>query len=57
MVDAVIDIIENEGEGIRKYNAKLNIVLLNALGYHENSKRQERTKEQINQLELQRLRR
>jgi len=57
MVDAVIDIIESEGTDIRKYNGDLFTALINGLGYHENMKKEERTREQITQLELDQFRR
>ena len=57
MVDAVIDIIESEGTDIRKYNGDLFTALINGLGYHENMKKEERTRKQIIQLELDKLRR
>ena len=57
MVDAVIDIIESEGTDIRKYNGDLFTALINGLGYHENMKKEERTREQIKQLELDQFRR
>jgi hypothetical protein len=57
MVDAVIDIIETQGDEARKYNKDLFTVLINALGYHENMETREKTKTQIRELELDNLRR
>ena len=57
MVDAVIDIIETEGEEARKYSKDIFTVMVNAIGYHENMKRKEKTSEEIRQLELDKFRR
>jgi len=57
MVDVVIDIIETEGDTIRKYDPNLFTALINGLGYHENMKTKENTKTQIRELELDNLRR
>jgi len=57
MVDAVIDIIETEGEEARKYSKDVFTVVLNAIGYHENMKKRDKTSEQIKQLELDQFRR
>jgi hypothetical protein len=57
MVDAVIEIIETNGDAIRKYDFNLFTVLINGLGYHENIKRKEKTKSQIRELELDQFRR
>ena len=57
MVDAVIDIIETEGGEARKYSKDMFTVAVNAIGYHENMKRQQRTSEEIRQLELDKFRR
>ena len=57
MVDAVIEIIETNGDAIRKYDPNLFTVLINGLGYHENIKRKEKTKSQIRELELDQFRR
>ena len=57
MVDAVIDIIETEGGEARKYSKDVFTVVLNAIGYHENMQKEEKTREQIRQLELDRFRR
>ena len=57
MVDAVIDIIETEGGEARKYSKDIFTVAVNAIGYHENMKRQQRTSEEIRQLELDKFRR
>ena len=57
MVDAVIEIIDTNGDAIRRYDPSLFIVLINALGYHENIKTKEKTKTQIRELELDNLRR
>ena len=57
MVDAVIDIIETEGGEARKYSKDVFTVVLNAIGYHENMQKEEKTSEQIRQLELDRFRR
>ena len=57
MVDAVIDIIETEGGEARKYSKDVFTVVLNAIGYHENMQKKEKTSEQIKQLELDRFRR
>jgi len=57
MVDAVIEIIETNGDAIRKYDPNLFTVLINGLGYHENIKRKEKTESQIRELELDQFRR
>lgn len=56
-VDYVIDIIESGGADIRKFNNNLFVSLINGLGYYENSQKQQRTRQQIKQLELEQLRR
>ena len=57
MVDAVIDIIETEGGEASKYSKDVFTVVLNAIGYHENMKKRDKTSEQIKQLELDQFRR
>ena len=56
MVDAVIEIIETEGVVIRKYNVNVFTALVNGLGYYESMENKQKTKTQIRELELDRLR-
>ena len=57
MVDAVIGIVDSGGLDIRKYNSNLFTTLINGLAAHEVMRKNRDRKEQIIQLELDKLRR